>query len=119
MSESMPVPHEKVEKWADSFKVVGNPIRLAILVILFASEFLEQKKSLRFKEIRDTLGLEVDEALSYHIRKLKNKGFIKKTPYNDEGFTYHISKKGMEFLSDFGLAETIRQSTLEHRRSEN
>ena len=107
---------KKLEKWAKSFKVIGHPIRLASIFILYGSDVLRGKGSLRFNEIGEILGLPPESNLAHHLKELIKVGFVEKTPSKDEKGEvfplYHITERGKEFLGDFGLLETLRQYVL-------
>jgi len=107
---------KKLEKWAKSFKVIGHPIRLASIFILYGSDVLRGKGSLRFNEIGEILGLPPESNLAHHLKELIKVGFVEKTPSKDEKGEvfplYHITERGKEFLGDFGLLEPLRQYVL-------
>lgn len=114
---------EKLEKWAESFKAVSHPMRLAVVIMLYGSNVLSEQqsllgdKSLTFTQILAVLGLpkskRVANSLIYHLDKLIEYGFIERQPLQQEpGKTrvqtiYHISPKGHEFLKDFNLTDVI------------
>jgi DNA-binding transcriptional ArsR family regulator len=111
---------KKLSEWADSFKSVSNPIRLAILFMLYGSEVLTGRaKSLTFGQIKEILGLpdntRATSNLSYHISELIDAGFIEKEPFQAEKGTgkvqviYHLSSRGHKFLSDFNVAQVIEE----------
>lgn len=120
---------EKLEKWAESFKVVSHPMRLAVVIMLYGSDLLSKKeslpsfRSLTFTQILAVLGLPNDKRaannLTYHLDKLLECEFIKRKPQQEEeGKTrvqtiYHLSPKGNEFLKDFNLTGVIAASLLE------
>lgn len=120
---------EKLEKWAENFKAVSHPMRLAVVIMLYGSDLLSDQdararksslQSLTFTQILAVLGLpkskRVANNLNYHLDKLIDCGFIKREPLQQEpGKTrvqtiYHISPKGQEFLKDFKLTEVIATS---------
>lgn len=111
---------KKLEKWAESFKAVGHPMRLAVVVMLYGSDLLSDHQSLTFTQILAVLGLpknkRVENSLIYHLGKLIDNGFIVRYPLQKEpGKTrvqtvYHISPKGQEFLRDFNLTNVIAMS---------
>jgi len=109
---------EKLNKWADSFKIVGNSLRLALLFMLYGSEVLSHKrKSLTFGQIRHVLGLPKTKRaisnLSHHLSILLDADFVEREPLQIEKgkgrieTIYHLSKKGYDFLSDFKVVEVI------------
>jgi DNA-binding transcriptional ArsR family regulator len=111
----------KLGKWADSFKVIGHPLRLTILFMLYGSEVVSQNpKCLTFGQIREVLGFPENKralnSLTYHLNELLEANFIEREPFQDEAgksrvmSTYSLSRRAREFLSDFGLIEKIRQS---------
>ena len=110
---------EKLEKWAEIFKVLGHPIRLATIFILYGSDVLRGKSSLRFSEIAYILGLPPKKNLTHHLDQLLKVDLIEKTAHKDEAEQvyplYHISNKGEEFLSDFNLLEPLRNEILKQK----
>lgn len=116
--EETRVSLENLNKWANSFKIVGNSLRLAVLFMLYGSEVLSgERKSLTFGQIRQVLGLpktrRVISNLSHHLSTLIEADFIEKEPLQIEKgrgkieTIYHLSKKGHDFLSDFKVVEVI------------
>ena len=112
---------EKLEKWASFFKVLGHPIRLATIFILYGSDVLRGRGSLRFNEIEFILGLPPRTNLTHHLNRLLNAGLIEKSAHKDEAGQiyplYHISSKGKEFLRDFNIMEPLRDEILEHLKT--
>ena len=108
---------KKLEKWAESFRAISHPIRLAILFMLYGSEVIPAHRSLTFTQILAVLGLpkakRAQNSLGYHLDQLIQDGFIKRKPLQEEeGKTpiqtiYSISDKGREFIADFRLADVI------------
>ena len=108
---------KKLEKWAESFRAVGHPMRLSVLVMLYGSELLPDHQSLSFPQIVAVLGLpknkRVLNSLNYHIGRLIESGLVLRKPQQEEpGKTpvqtvYGISGKGREFIVDFNLADVI------------
>ncbi|MFX0116859.1 MAG: ArsR/SmtB family transcription factor [Candidatus Hodarchaeota archaeon] len=113
---------EIIDEYAESFKAMGNPLRLAILFILFASEFRYGEKSLSFRQIQDILGFpdkrRPTSSLHHHINVLLENHFIERVPYQEESgksqvtTLYHVAAKGREFLKTFGMYEKIREVAL-------
>lgn len=111
---------KKLEKWAENFKAIAHPMRLAIVVMLYGSELLPADQSLSFTHILAVLGLpkskRVQNSLNYHLDKLIESGFILRKPLQQQpGKTpvrtiYSISDKGREFIGDFNLADVIATS---------
>jgi len=110
----------KLDKWTNSFKIVGNSLRLAVLFMLYGSEVLSgERKSLTFGQIRQVLGLpntrRAISNLSHHVSTLVEADFIEKEPLQIEKgkgkveTIYHLSKKGYDFLSDFKVVEVIEE----------
>lgn len=101
-----------IKKWASVFDVLGNPIRLGILLVLFASNYLAGTHSLTFTQIKTVLGTSSDAGLSYHLAQLTKSGFVIKDPYKDEKGRvfplYRSTEKVDRLLEDLGLAETFR-----------
>lgn len=112
---------EKLKRWAELFKVLGHPIRLATLFILYGSDVLREKGSLRFSEIAYVLGLPPNKNFTHHLDRLVKAGFIEKDAHKDEEGhiypLYHISNMGEEFLKDFQLMEPIREEILETQKN--
>lgn len=112
---------DKLERWVDLFKVLGHPIRLSTLFILYGSEVLGKKGSLRFSEIAYVLGLPPNKNLTHHLDRLGKAGLIEKDAYKDEEGRiyplYHITDLGEEFLKDFHLIEPIRKEILENQKN--
>lgn len=105
---------EKLEKWASFFDVLGNPIRLATLIILYGSTILfEGARSLTFGQIGEVVKVPSKQALTHHLRKLIGAGLITKSPHQDESGRvyplYNISDTGTVFLEDFGLKKFIEE----------
>ena len=114
---------KKLKKWSDYFKAIGHPVRLTIIFMLYGSELLSQNpRCLSFGQIREILGFPDSKravnSLVYHLNELLNDDFIQREPFQDEigkspvKVTYSLSNKAREFLSDFGLIETIRQKLM-------
>jgi hypothetical protein len=60
-----------LEKWAKHFRVIGHPVRLAIILMLNGSEVLRHTQhSLTFSEIKSISSVPSDENLCYHLREL-------------------------------------------------
>ena len=104
---------EILEKWAEYFKAIGNPIRLGIIVILYGSETLSGQRCLSFTQIKNIVGIPSEVSLTYHLNQLRDVDLIRKEPYqNEEGRVYpiyHTTNKAKELLSDFGLTEHLHQ----------
>lgn len=73
---------------AESFKIIGNETRIAILQELAATK----DRQVSFTELRKRVGMRDGSQFNYHLQKLEN-GFVQKT---DEG--YHISCSGLDVL---------------------
>jgi hypothetical protein len=111
---------EKLGKWADSFKAIGNALRLGLLFMLYGSEVLSgDRKSLTFGQMRQVLGYpntsRANSNLLYHLSTLIDAGFIEKEPHQAEkGISeietiYHLSAKGRNFLEDFNVVQVIEE----------
>lgn len=100
-----------LEKWASIFVTIGNPVRLAILLILQGSKHLRGGQSLTFTEIKSILEMPSDASLTYHLNKLLESGLIKKAAHKDEKERvyplYSISESWLDFTKEVGLAETF------------
>ena len=119
MSESEP-EIGKLQKWAQSFKVLGEPLRLGILFMLYGSEVLsDNQKSLTLGQMRRILGFpnerRVESNLVYHLNSLLSAGFVEKEPRQVEKGTgrveviYHLSAKSRDFLKDFKIVDVIEE----------
>jgi len=105
--------HE-LEKWANTFDVLGNPIRLAIIVVVYGSDLLfEEQHSLTFGQIKSVVEVPSKQAMASHLKKLVNSGLITKHAKKDEKNRvyplYTLTEKGKEFLTDFGLKDFIEK----------
>jgi len=110
---------DKLEKWADTFKAIGNPIRLAILFMLYGSQVMYGEHSLTLSQMLAVLGFPKTKrsmnTLTYHIGGLLEASLVERTPHQkEEGKSqvqtvYHLSKKGRDFLKDFNLTDKIKE----------
>jgi len=116
--EERKVSLETLNKWSDSFKIVANNLRLAVLFMLYGSEVLSgERKSLTFGQIRRILGFpntrRAISNLSHHLSTLVKADFVEKEPLQIEKgkgkieIVYHLSQKGRDFLRDFRVVEVI------------
>ena len=105
---------EELKKWSNTFDVLGNPIRLAIVVILYGSSLLfEGEHSLTFGQIMSVTQASSKPALVSHLHQLMDAELIEKHPIKDEKERvfplYSISNKGKDFLLDFGMKDFIEK----------
>jgi DNA-binding transcriptional ArsR family regulator len=106
--------YQELKKWSDTFDVLGNPIRLAIVVILYGnSVLLEGKRELTFGQIMSIVKAPSKPALASHLHELIEFGLVDKFPVKDDRNRvypiYALSAKGKDFLIDFGLKEFIEK----------
>jgi DNA-binding transcriptional ArsR family regulator len=111
----------ELKKWAEYFRLIGHPARLAIVLMLYGSEVLRKSPhSLTFSEIKAISSIPSDENLSYHLRELEKAKFITKEPTKNENGRvfplYHITSFGKSFLKDIGIIHEFRD-TLEELSS--
>lgn len=105
---------ETLEKWASVFDVLGNPIRLAIIIILYGSKILFQgSSSLTFGQINTVVKVPSKQSLTHHLKKMIDAGLITKSAYQDDSGRvyplYAVTDTGTEFLEDFGLKGFIEK----------
>ena len=104
---------EILQKWASIFVTIGNPVRLAILLILQGSRHLRGGHSLTFTEIKNVLEMPSETSLTYHLSKLLESGLIGKEAHKDEKERvyplYSVSQKWLDFTTEVGLAETFNE----------
>jgi len=107
---------QKLEDYARYFKVVGNPQRLSIVLILYASEVLGGRHSLRFTQIVEVLGIPKERTgtLNSYLKQLIEADFIDKDNGEKRNPIYHIGKTGREFLEEFGLTEKLDAKIMEY-----
>ena len=115
---------EELEEWAGTFNVLGNPARLAVVIVLYGNSLLFQEENLlSFGQINDIIQLPSKPALAAYLRQLVSAGVIEKHPFEDVNQriypVYSLSKKGKEFLSDFGLKELIEKRIAGLKSSNN
>jgi DNA-binding transcriptional ArsR family regulator len=100
-----------LEKWASIFVTIGNPVRLAVLLILQGSRYLRGEHSLKFTEIQSILEMPSEASLTYHLNRLLDSGLIEKMAHKDENERvyplYSVSQKWLDFTKEVGLAETF------------
>jgi len=107
-----------LEDYARYFKVVCNPQRLAIVLILYASEVLGGSKALRLTQIVEVLGIPKagTGTLSNYLNILTEADFIRKDDGERKNPLYHIGKTGLEFLIEFGLTEKLDAKIMEMKQ---
>ena len=105
-----------LEDYARYFKVVGNPQRLSIVLILYASEVLGGNESLRFIQIVEILGIPKDRTgtLTNYLNQLIEADFIHKDNGERRNPIYHLGETGMEFLKEFSLTEKLNAKIKEY-----
>ena len=87
-----------IERLARDLEVMGNPVRLRILITLYKAN-----KPLYFKDIADALSIE-HNSLAYHVALLKSCDLVVNTIDKGKGrnySTYLISDEGKELLGKF------------------
>lgn len=99
----------KLEDYARYFKAVGNPQRLSIVLILYASEVLGGRNSLRFTQIVEVLGIPRDRTgtLTSYLNQLIEADFIDKDNGERKNPLYRMGETGRKFLDEFGLTEKL------------
>lgn len=111
---------KNLDRWADSFKAIGNALRLGVLFMLYGSEVLSgDTKSLTFGEMRHILGYpntsRANNNLSYHLSALIEARLIEKEArqlkkgVGQIDTVYHLSTKGRQFLKDFRVVDVIEE----------
>jgi DNA-binding HxlR family transcriptional regulator len=103
---------DDVEVWAKRLRLVGNPIRLMVMLSLYSSNVIRKSEhSLRYTEIIDLIGTPDDSSLNYHLRELEQAKVITKDPVKDENGEvypiYHITEEGKKILEDLGLLKLL------------
>lgn len=103
-----------VEMWADRLRLVGNPIRLMVLLSLYSSNFMRKSDhSLRYSELQELIGTANESGLNYHLRELEQAKVISKEPTKDENGQiyglYHITPEGKKILEDLGLLKILNE----------
>jgi len=107
-----------LEDYARYFKVVGNPQRLAIVIILYAKEMLGGSKSLSFTQIVEVLEIPKGRTgtLNNYLSILTEADFIRKENGENKNPLYHLGETGMKFLNEFGLTEKLNVKIMEMKR---
>ena len=103
---------DDVEVWAKRLRLVGNPIRLMVMLSLYSSNHIRKSEhSLRYTEIVDLIGTAEDSSLNYHLRELEQANVISKEAVKDEKGVvypiYHITSEGKKILEDLGLLKLL------------
>jgi DNA-binding transcriptional ArsR family regulator len=106
---------EELEKWASLLKTIGNPTRLAILLILYASG----EGSLTFTQLKEIMGLHSDSTLVHHLEILLKAKLIEKIAYKEGEIgrvypKYQISRLGKELLEQTQLAQALQEYMNRH-----
>lgn len=99
-----------LEEWAGYFKLVGSPVRFAIILLLYASEMLRGKNSLKFSEIAQVLDIPSDRSsiLTHYLNQMIAGGFVLKDNGEKRNPLYHISDNGRLFLEELGLTKLLK-----------
>lgn len=107
-----------LEDYARYFKVVGNIQRLAIVLILYASEVFGGSKALRFTQIVEVLEIPKGGTgtFSNYLNILIEADFIRKENGERKNPFYHLGETGRRFLDDFGLTEKLNEKIMEMKR---
>ena len=110
-----------LQKWAESFRILGSPVRLAILFMLSGSE-VAAKNCLSVSQMRDVLGFPKNKnsfnIIEYHLSVLLKNDFVKRVSEQEEEgkspikVLYKTSSKTREFLDDLNLDEKIRDAVI-------
>jgi len=105
---------EKLKRIAEIFELIGNPIRLGILFVLYGSDLLRDKGSMTFTELREVMRLPNDAILDYHLKKLIEAGLVtkkavQKDPTSKITPVYKVTEKLVSFLEETGLAEPLKK----------
>ena len=105
----------RLEDYARYFKVVGNPQRLAIVLILYASEVLGGRNSLRFSQIVEVLEIPKNRTgiLTSYLNTLIEADFIDKDNGERKNPLYHMGDTGRKFLDEFGLTDKLNAAISE------
>jgi len=108
------------EKWAEDFKAIAHPLRMAILFMLYGSEVLSEERCLTVSEIRKILAFPNNKRsfnkIEHHLSVLLKKGFIERFGDQEQKgksrirVLYRTSDKAKTFLDDFNLDEKIRHT---------
>jgi len=103
---------DDVELWAKHLRLVGNPIRLMVMLSLYSSNYMRKSDhSLRYSEIKELIGIPDDSGLNYHLRELEQANVISKEPIKDQKGEvypiYHITQDGKKILEDLGLLKIL------------
>ncbi len=108
----------KLEDYTRLFKLVGNPQRLAIVLMLYAKEVLGGSKSLSFTQIVEVLGIPKTRTgtLNSYLNILIEADFINKDDSGKKNPLYHLDEAGREFLEEFGLTEKLDAKIREMER---
>jgi DNA-binding transcriptional ArsR family regulator len=106
---------EGLEKWARLLKTIGNPVRLAILLVLYASG----EGSLTYTQLKEIMGLPSDSTLVHHLEILLKAKLIEKIAYKEGEIgrvypKYQIGKLGKELLEQTQLAQALREFMNKH-----
>jgi len=82
---------QKLDQLAQGLGLAGNKVRLSILLLL------HRNKKLCVCDLSDVLGMTM-AAVSQHLRKLKDGGFVR-TERVGQTIFYHIQEKQVAFLN--------------------
>jgi DNA-binding transcriptional ArsR family regulator len=112
-------------EWASTFEALGNPTRLGILLVLYASDTARKDANcLTFSEIKEIMRIPSDSVLDYHLKCLVDTQLVKKTATSSSpsGRVYPLyrttekavaflqtTEKAVAFLEKVGLAEATRE----------
>ena len=101
---------QDLKKWSSYFKVLGNPVRFAIVLLLYGSEIIRGTRSLRFTEISNVLSIPTSSTsvLTHYLNQLIKAGFVIKENGEKRNPLYHIGSDGKAFLEELGLTEILR-----------
>jgi DNA-binding transcriptional ArsR family regulator len=103
---------KKLAKWTENFKLVGSPVRLMILLAIYASDIMKRPNhSLSYSEINNILGTANKDTLAHHLKLLEEANFIKKVPAMENGRVFPVYKagdEGQKFLESTGLTKLFQ-----------
>jgi DNA-binding HxlR family transcriptional regulator len=103
---------EDVDTLARRLALLGNPIRLMVLLSLYSSNYMRKSEhSLRHSEIKELIGIPDESSLNYHLRELERANVISKEAIQDQKGEvyplYHITPDGKKTLEEFGLLKIL------------
>lgn len=103
----------KINELTRIYKVISDPVRLGILLVLYGSRYIKKSKhSLTFSELRTIMEIPYDAVLNNHLKKLIEAGLVVKRPSQKSPSSrikteYEVTDKWINFLQKTGLAEYL------------